>query len=89
MGVQVVGQKYVRLYDPKYTPQLYPHQSGMHTNTSQVDLHAVDTGLYPGFQQAPYVDVALQPGDVLYMPPKWWHFVQSLTVSFSVSFWWS
>ena len=27
-------------------------------------------------------------GDMLYIPPKWWHHVRSLDVSFSVSFWW-
>ncbi len=87
--LQVVGRKYVRLYDPQHTPRLYPHPSGMHTNTSQVDLHCVDEQQFPGFSQVPYIDVVLEPGEMLYMPPKWWHFVQSLTVSFSVSFWWS
>jgi lysine-specific demethylase 8 len=89
MAAQVVGRKYVRLYDPQHTALLYPHESGMHTNTSRVDLHQVDESACPGFLQAPYTDVVLEPGDMLYMPPKWWHFVQSLTVSFSVSFWWS
>lgn len=87
---QVVGRKYVRLYDPRETASLYPHESGMHTNTSRVDLHSADVEqLYPGFCAVPYIDVVLQPGDMLYMPPKWWHFVQSMSTSFSVSFWWS
>ena len=30
----------------------------------------------------------LQPGEMLYIPPRWWHYVKSLSVSFSVSFWW-
>lgn len=87
--VQVVGRKYVRLYNPCYTSRLYPHEDGMHTNTSRVDVGAIDEQLFPGFKDVPYVDLVLQSGDMLYMPPKWWHYVRSLSISFSVSFWWS
>lgn len=89
LPLQVVGRKYVRLYHPKHTQRLYPHASGMHTNTSQVDLDAVDELAFPEFAGTPFTDVVLQPGDMLYMPPKHWHYVRSLSVSFSVSFWWS
>lgn len=87
--LQVVGCKYVRLYDPQYTAQLYPHVEGMHTNTSRVDVEAVDEALYPEFSDVPYMDVLLEPDSMLYMPPKWWHYIKSVSVSFSVSFWWS
>ncbi|KXZ43695.1 hypothetical protein GPECTOR_83g307 [Gonium pectorale] len=36
----------------------------------------------------PFLDVVLEPGHMLYIPPSWWHFVRSLGTSFSVSFWW-
>lgn len=36
-----------------------------------------------------FVDCILEEGEMLYIPPKWWHYVRSLTTSFSVSFWWS
>lgn len=29
----------------------------------------------------------LHPGDLLLMPPMWWHALRSLDVSFSVSIW--
>ena len=41
------------------------------------------------FRDVPYVDCILGPGDTLYIPIGWWHYVRSLTVSFSVSFWWN
>lgn len=41
------------------------------------------------FKDIPYVDCVLEPGDTLYIPVGWWHYVRSLSVSFSVSFWWN
>lgn len=32
--------------------------------------------------------VHLQPGEMLYIPPGWWHHVRAETASISVSFWW-
>jgi lysine-specific demethylase 8 len=61
----------------------------MHTNTSQVDLEVPDHRQFPNFKQTPYMDCVLSAGQMLYLPPGWWHFVKALTVSFSVSFWWS
>jgi hypothetical protein len=42
---------------------------------------------FPGFEDAPYVEGILGPGECLYLPVGWWHYVRSLTPSFSVSFW--
>ncbi|KAL1594611.1 hypothetical protein SLS60_010372 [Paraconiothyrium brasiliense] len=45
--------------------------------------------LYGGFREARYVEGVLGPGECLYVPVGWWHYVRSLTASFSVSFWWN
>lgn len=37
----------------------------------------------------PFVDCILEPGDTLYIPIGWWHYVRGLSVSFSVSIWWN
>eukprot|EP00873_Tetraselmis_striata_P021099 jgi/Tetstr1/441363/TSEL_029612.t1 len=85
---QVVGTKYVRLYAPEQTPNLYPHD-GLNSNTSQVDLdHGDEGGRFPRFAGAAFREALLRPGQMLYIPPRWWHYVKSLSVSFSVSFWW-
>ena len=34
------------------------------------------------------VTAVLEPGDALYIPAKWWHQVESLTMSMSVNVWW-
>ncbi|GIL48569.1 hypothetical protein Vafri_5055 [Volvox africanus] len=46
-------------------------------------------GRFPGVAELPYLDVILEPGHMLYIPPGWWHFVRAMSTSFSVSFWWS
>ncbi|XP_040011623.1 lysine-specific demethylase 8 [Xiphias gladius] len=86
---QVVGSKYIRLYSPEVTDRLYPHQSQLLHNTSQVEVENPDTERFPEFAKAPYLECVLQPGDVLFIPVRHWHYVRSLELSFSVSFWWS
>ncbi|KAI7186237.1 MFS general substrate transporter [Hortaea werneckii] len=44
---------------------------------------------FPKFKEAQYQEVILNPGDCLYVPLGWWHYVESLTTSSSVSFWWN
>ena len=43
---------------------------------------------YPRFAEAEYVEGVLEAGECLYIPRGWWHYVRSLDVSASVSFWW-
>ncbi|XP_068583980.1 lysine-specific demethylase 8 [Cebidichthys violaceus] len=86
---QVVGSKYIRLYSPEDTDKLYPHQSQLLHNTSQVEVENPDAERFPEFSRAPYLECVLHPGDVLFIPVRHWHYVRSLELSFSVSFWWS
>lgn len=44
---------------------------------------------FPKFGEAKYQEAILGPGDCLYIPLGYWHYVESLTASFSVSFWWN
>lgn len=85
---QVVGYKFVRLFAPSETPRLYPHTEGMCTNSTQVDLHNPDAAAFPLFAGARFADALLGPGDALFIPRGWWHFVQACSPSCSVSFWW-
>ncbi|KAL2328830.1 hypothetical protein Fmac_022257 [Flemingia macrophylla] len=55
----------------------------------EVDLDNIDEVKFPKVQDLEFVDCILEEGEMLYIPPKWWHYVRSLTTSFSVSFWWS
>ncbi len=93
---QVVGKKYIRLYSPAESEKVYPRgieEGGVDmSNTSEVDVEAPSAGLdvkFPLFREAKYVETILSEGECLYIPVGWWHYVRSLTVSFSVSFWWN
>ena len=88
--VQVVGRKYLRLYRP--AAKVYPRgeEGGVDmSNTSEVDVEDVDHGKFPDFAEEDYVECILEPGDAVYIPAGWWHYLRSLEVSFSVSFWWT
>ena len=84
---QVVGTKYVRLYPESQTAAMYPHEGEMLSNTSRVDLEAVDETAFPDFGSAVGFECVLEEGQILYIPPKCWHFVKSLSESMSVSMW--
>ncbi|KAL8953747.1 MAG: hypothetical protein Q9222_000429 [Ikaeria aurantiellina] len=93
---QVVGKKYIRLYNPDQTAKMYPkgiEEGGVNmSNTSNVDAEAaaeIIEAEFPLFQQAVFVETILSEGECLYIPVGWWHYVRSLSVSFSVSFWWN
>ncbi|KAE8705707.1 putative lysine-specific demethylase JMJD5 [Hibiscus syriacus] len=86
---QVVGKKYVRLYSASCSEELYPYSETMLCNSSQVDLDNIDEVEFPKVRDLEFIDCILEEGEMLYIPPKWWHYVRSMTTSFSVSFWWS
>ncbi|KAG0372441.1 hypothetical protein BGX24_000248 [Mortierella sp. AD032] len=61
--------------------------SSMLGNTSQVNVEEPDLERHPLFAKAEYAETILGPGDMLYIPFQWWHYIRSLSTSFSVSFW--
>lgn len=85
---QVYGQKQVVLFSPSDSTNLYPHETLLLSNTAQVDPINPDLGRFPNFTKATMYKCLIQSGEMLYMPPKWWHHVVSLEKSFSVNFWW-
>ncbi|KAK2580279.1 hypothetical protein KPH14_012526 [Odynerus spinipes] len=86
---QVLGYKRIFLYNPSDSVNLYPYDTKLLHNTAQVDPVKPDYIKWPNLKKAKGFMCYLGPGEMLYIPPKWWHHVTALTPSFSVSFWWT
>ena len=84
---QVVGHKYVRLFDARHTRRLYPRDGAL-CNNSHVDLDNPRPEAQPLVAGTPSHQCVLAPGECLYIPRHVWHYVRSLETSMSVSFWW-
>uniref|UniRef100_A0A7S0LGP3 JmjC domain-containing protein n=1 Tax=Coccolithus braarudii TaxID=221442 RepID=A0A7S0LGP3_9EUKA len=89
--VQVIGCKRVLLWPPTAGDLLQaPPTDSSLANTSPLDPLGCLEGSNAAAMclRASCVSVVLEPGNALLIPQGWWHYACSLTVSFSVSFWW-
>ncbi|KAF8514889.1 hypothetical protein BU17DRAFT_76995 [Hysterangium stoloniferum] len=62
----------------------------MLSNTSRVDVFSANTTDFPAFESVvrpSALCAVIEPGDLLYIPPGWWHAMRSEDISFSVSMW--
>ncbi|KAJ6636089.1 Bifunctional peptidase and arginyl-hydroxylase JMJD5 [Pseudolycoriella hygida] len=80
---QVFGHKKIILAAPEDTPNLYPHQDQMLANTTQIDAENIDLDKFPLCSNVRFYNLNLYEGEMLYIPPKWWHYVRSMDKSFS------
>lgn len=78
---QIHGRKRVLLINPDETPWLYNEVAVY----SEVRIEKPELARYPLFRHVAPVEVLMNPGEVLFIPVGWWHCVQSLDTSISVS----
>ncbi|XP_030855882.1 HSPB1-associated protein 1 [Strongylocentrotus purpuratus] len=86
---QIRGRKKWHLFPPSQTELMYPTRIPYEESSvfSQVNVRSPDLQHHPKFGRAtPYVAV-LHPGDILFVPKSWWHFVESLDTSISINCW--
>jgi hypothetical protein len=90
--MQIIGRKRVFLIDKKIDSNLLyiGDQFRQQRNVSAIeDVETPDIQTFPMFQFVPEIlTTELSPGDVLFIPKKWWHSVRSLDYSISVNAWW-
>ncbi|XP_010878040.2 HSPB1-associated protein 1 homolog isoform X2 [Esox lucius] len=88
--LQVQGRKRWHLFPPADTGCLYPTRIPYEESSvfSQVDVLQPDLERFPSFRNARAHTVTLQPGQVLFVPRHWWHFVECVDpVTVSVNSW--
>jgi hypothetical protein len=94
IGCVVSGRRRFTVFPPEQLANLYvgpldfaPTGAPM----SLVRLHDPDFSRFPRFRDAlaAAMSAELDPGDALYIPPLWWHHVESLeTFNLWVNYWW-
>ena len=95
---QLQGVKHFLLFPPHAASQLYPYPVGhpMDNFAMCEPLDSPDLDRFPRLAGARGHAVALQPGEVLWLPAFWWHHVQSAEPSatlegpvenLSINFW--
>lgn len=80
---QFYGRKKVILVSPKYSELLYKLPLNTH---ALVDLDKPDYKKYPGLKYVTVQECVLEPGDALFMPSGYWHYITYLDGGFSVSY---
>jgi len=63
-------------------PGLHPKQQ-----QSQVDPESPNLSKFPNYANIKGYEVVLNEGDLLYLPPLWFHHVTALDPSISINFW--
>lgn len=88
---QVHGYKRVLLFHPKYFRCLYPYPYHHPCDRqSQVDFEHPDFDRFPLLKHAKGMEAVVEPGDVLYIPMYWWHYIESTLdseLTTSINFW--
>ena len=86
---QVVGRKRVVLVGPADDGCMYPlPKKAGEPLFSEVLLDSYDPEKFPLFAGATLHEAEVGPGDVVFIPAHHWHYVRSLEISMSVTFWW-
>jgi len=78
---QIYGRKLVKMISPNQKHLVYNHASAY----SEVDLNNIDYAKYPRFKDVNLIEIILNPGEVLFLPVTWWHYVKALEISISIN----
>eukprot|EP01114_Cavostelium_apophysatum_P022896 TRINITY_DN8442_c0_g1_i1.p1 TRINITY_DN8442_c0_g1~~TRINITY_DN8442_c0_g1_i1.p1 ORF type:complete len:355 (+),score=70.53 TRINITY_DN8442_c0_g1_i1:403-1467(+) len=86
--VHVSGIKRFFLFPPWENKNMHPFPR-IHPrwHKSQCSFDSPNFTKTPNFKNAKAYEAILFPGEVLYIPPYWWHHVQAITASVSLASW--
>ncbi len=78
------GHKSVTLFSPEQTKYLYKVPFAVH-NLEIIDMDNPDFSKYPAMADVEGIKVEMKPGDSLYMPSGYWHYIKYLDGGFSIT----
>ncbi|MBJ6761438.1 cupin-like domain-containing protein [Myxococcaceae bacterium JPH2] len=79
---QVMGRKHVKLVPSFERHRVYPRKGTF----SHVDAARPDLERHALYSEATVLETVLEPGEMVFIPVGWWHWVRALDVSASVTF---
>ncbi|TGV03919.1 cupin-like domain-containing protein [Flavivirga rizhaonensis] len=83
---QIRGKKMFIISSTKFNKTMYPSSKHIYgAVASEVDINNFDEDKFPKFLNNDFKSVILEPGDILFVPQNWWHYVQALDSSISIS----
>jgi hypothetical protein len=80
---EIYGEKEFIVYAPEDTPYLYPYPD-RENKTRIEDLVNPDFERFPLFAKARRYHTVLRPGEMIFVPSRWWHTARVLTPSISI-----
>jgi hypothetical protein len=78
---QIVGEKRVKMFPSKQMHLVY-NEVGYH---SEVDLEDFLPEEFPLLRRTSMFDEVIAPGELLFIPVGWWHWVKSLDITMTVT----
>jgi len=78
------GKKRVLLVPPEQSKYMYRVPFSIH-NLEAIDMDNPDFEKYPALKKVTGIEVFMEHGDALYMPPGYWHYITYLNGGFSIS----
>ena len=86
---QIHGRKKLILVAPEQSSLVYyPASELEHIIYSPVDAEAPDFDRFPLYKEATPLELVIEPGEILFIPVRWWHYARALDESISLNFWW-
>ena len=85
---QIEGRKRWGIYPQEQIDNLYIPSQLRIDRYSPINLANIDHDKYPRFKLAQKTEIILEKGEVLYLPPNWGHYVDTVDFSIGVNIWW-
>jgi len=79
---QICGRKRVVLFPPEHSKYLYHHPF---TVASYVDVNNPDYEKHPALKYVKGYETILYPGETLFMPSGFWHYIEYMDGGYSIS----